>query len=564
MDAAFKRTKFYQTLKHWRYLVGDAEYRLRDLKPRADFHQFCHRDGGLGFRENLLPKKRKPKTALIVRNITLPYAKVEALVMKAFQMAGFETVAFGRRGFDFLRYDWLAGNKTGFDLHDFGTEGDAEWVDDQSARLRSLREWLALEYQGVRVGRFVIASTLRSLKVGQLDFANSYIQARLREILESSVLHTRAAVRLLQAVKPDCALFMDRGYCGTGEICDQAISQGIDTLTWNLGYKSNRLVFKRYNLGNRADHPLALSAESWRRLCSMPWKSEYGHQIRQELFQCYQAQDWMGFVGTQFDKKILSQDMTRNTLGLSSDRKVALIFPHILWDGSFFFGEDLFDDYTEWLVETIRAAVANPRLQWVVKLHPAHVVKTKQGNHPEKPAELKVIEQVFGTLPAHLKLVYPDTEISTYSLLEIADYTITVRGTVGIEAALFGIPVVTAGTGRYAGRGFTLDSSTRQEYLHKLATLARYSRLSAEQVKLAERFAYGTLFCRPLNLSSASLEYERDGLATPRLTVKCQTRQEWLRAPDMRQLAAWFADGKTEDMLVLPSEIGAVDGVEHG
>jgi capsule polysaccharide export protein KpsC/LpsZ len=179
----------------------------------------------------------------------------------------------------------------------------------------------------------------------------------------------------------------------------------------------------------------------------MPWKSEYGHQIRQELFQCYQAQDWMGFVGTQFDKKILSQDMTRNTLGLSSDRKVALIFPHILWDGSFFFGEDLFDDYTEWLVETIRAAVANPRLQWVVKLHPAHVVKTKQGNYPEKPAELKVIEQVFGTLPAHLKLVYPDTEISTYSLLEIADYTITVRGTVGIEAALFGIPVVTAGYG---------------------------------------------------------------------------------------------------------------------
>jgi hypothetical protein len=32
----------------------------------------------------------------------------------------------------------------------------------------------------------------------------------------------------------------------------------------------------------------------------------------------------------------------------------------------------------------------------------------------------------------------------------------------------------------------------------------------------------------------------------------------------MRQIAAWFADGKTEDMLVLPSEIGAVDGVEHG
>ena len=152
-----------------------------------------------------------------------------------------------------------------------------------------------------------------------------------------------------------------------------------------------------------------------------------------------------------------------------------------------------------------------------------------------------------------MKLVYPDTEISTYSLFEIADYAVTVRGTVGIESALFGIPVVTAGTGRYAGRGFTLDSSTREEYLQKLATLETYPRLSSEQVELAERFAYGTLFCRPLTLSSASLEYERDAVATPKVTVHCQTREEWLRSSDIRPLADWLADGKAEDMLVLPS-----------
>ena len=293
----------------------------------------------------------------------------------------------------------------------------------------------------------------------------------------------------------------------------------------------------------------------------MPWKREYGEKVRRELFQCYQTQDWFSVVGTQFDKKILSQEMTRKKLGLSFDRKVALIFPHILWDGSFFFGEDLFDDYTHWLVETLRAACANSRLQWVVKLHPSHLVKAKQANNPDKPAELKVIEQVFDNLPDHLKLVYPDTEISTYSLFEIADYAVTVRGTVGIESALFGIPVVTAGTGRYAGRGFTLDSSTREEYLQKLATLEAYPRLSTEQVELAERFAYGTLFCRPLTLSSASLEYERDAVATPKVTVHCQTREEWLRSSDMRPLADWFADGKTEDMFLLPSEIvGGYDG----
>jgi hypothetical protein len=554
MNAAHKRTRLYQTLKHWRDLLCDPEYRVRDRMDRADFHQFCDQAGGLGLRQTLL-RRGRAKTALVVRNITLPYARIEAFVMKALQMAGFETVVFGRRGYNFLRYDWLAGNKTGFDLGDFVTQGDPEWVNHQVDRLGGLHDWLALEYHGMRVGRFVIASALRGLKVGQLDFSDPSIQAQLRSSLDYSVRHALTAIRLLRRVKPDCALFMDRGYSSTGEICDLTINRGIDTLTWNLGYKRDRLVFKRYHSGNRGEHPLTPSTESWRRLCAIPWKPEYGRQIRQDLFQCYEAQDWMGFAGTQFDKQILSKRSTRQKLGLSSDRKVAVIFPHILWDGSFFFGEDLFDDYTQWLVETLRTASANPRLQWVVKLHPAHLVKAKQNNDAGRPSELDVIEHAIGNLPGHLKLIYPDTDISTYSLFEIADYVVTVRGTVGIESALFGTPVVTAGTGRYDRRGFTLDSSTREEYLQKLAALETFPRLSPKQIELAERYAYAVFLCRPLRLSSASLEYERDGKATPKFTVKCQTREQWVTAPDVRQLADWFADGKTEDMLVLPSEM---------
>jgi hypothetical protein len=277
-----------------------------------------------------------------------------------------------------------------------------------------------------------------------------------------------------------------------------------------------------------------------------------GEQVRTELRHCYQSQDWFSMVGTQFDKTIHSQASTRNKLGLPNDRKVAVIFPHILWDGSFFSGNDLFEDYTEWLIETVRAACSNPRLQWVVKLHPAHVVKAKQGNDSGKPSELAVIERSIGALPPHVTLIHPHTDLSTYSLFEIADYVITVRGTVGIEAALFGIPPVTAGTGRYDRRGFSLDSSSREEYLNKLGNLETYPRLSATQVQAAERYAYGVFFARPLALTSVSLEYERDGKATPKFTVRCQSREEWMDAPDLRALSGWIAEGKTEDLLALP------------
>jgi hypothetical protein len=345
---------------------------------------------------------------------------------------------------------------------------------------------------------------------------------------------------------------MDRGYSGQGEVFDLAVNAGIDTITWHLGYKSNCLVVKRYHAGNERQHPLSPSADSWSRISAVPWDRDYGQRIREELFQCYQNQDWFSVVGTQFDKKILSQQLTRQKLGLSPDRKVAVIFPHILWDGSFFWGEDIFNDYTDWFIETIRAASANSRLDWVVKLHPAHLVKARQNRDDGRPSELEVIDRLFGALPPHVKLVFPDTDLSTYSLFEVADYTVTVRGTVGIESALFGVPVVTAGTGRYDRRGFTLDSSTREEYLEKLASLQEYPRLNAEQVETAERYAYGVFFGRPLALSCASLEYERDATATPKVKVFCQTREQWLASPDMRRLAGWIADGKAEDMLAWP------------
>ena len=94
--------------------------------------------------------------------------------------------------------------------------------------------------------------------MGQLNFTDLSVQVPLWKILESSIGIAEGA-RLLQEIKPDLVLVMDRGYSGYGEVFDVALNQGIDTVTWNIGYKSNRLVVKRYHRGNERDHPLSPS-----------------------------------------------------------------------------------------------------------------------------------------------------------------------------------------------------------------------------------------------------------------------------------------------------------------
>ena len=66
----------------------------------------------------------------------------------------------------------------------------------------------------------------------------------------------------------------------------------------------------------------------------------------------------------------------------------------------------------------------------------------------------RALRRHFGNLPGHVKLMRADTGINTFSLFDVADYGLTVRGTIGMELPCFGIPVVTAGTGRYSGPWF--------------------------------------------------------------------------------------------------------------
>jgi hypothetical protein len=509
----------------------------------------------MGLKAQVSPEGKRKKALYV--HITKPYGKVEMVVVKALQAAGFDCIPLGWRG-EFRRYDELVGTGPAYMFSDFDVAGDPDWVNRQAPRLVSSSEWLGLTYRGVHVGRFALASAMRELCVGELDFQAPEVQAKLVAHLNASVSRVIAAARLLDEIKPDCLLTMDRGYSGAGEIFDLALLRGLDAITWHFGYKSDRLALKRYTLRNERDHPLSPSTETWNQMRSLAWDRSYGDAVRQELFDCYKSEDWFSVVGTQFNKRILSREATQRELGLSPDKKVAVIFPHILWDGSFFYGDDLFRDYTEWLVEAVKAACANDRVQWLVKLHPAHVVKAVREDRDGRPAELAVIEHAIGTLPPHVKLIQPEAPISTFSLFEIADYVLTVRGTVGIEAALFGIPVITAGTGRYDSRGFTIDSTTREEYRARLATLETLPPLTPQQIELAERYAYNVFLCRPLRLSCASLGFGRDPKATMKLTVHCQTPEQWLESPDISSLAKWFIDGRTEDFTgtpVVPDEI---------
>ena len=328
-------------------------------------------------------------------------------------------------------------------------------------RCPDLQSLVRLEVDGFRIGRNVQSLVLRQFRVGRLDDADPRHRDAAVKTLARSLATKQFMQRLLAERRPDIAVFVERGYTPSGEVFDGCLLGGVDTIQWCGAPQSDCLIYRRYGLDTRGEHPLALSDPMWRRLNAMPWSAQEDQAVADRIAANYKSGAWYNRQQLQDGKAILAADEVRRTLGLDPSRRTAVVFSHILYDATFFYGDNLFDDYEQWLVETVRAAIANPRLNWIVKVHPVNVWRARMDGAEPVQLEAQTLDRHFGALPDHVKLMPADTPINTFSLFDVADYGLTVRGTIGMELPCFGIPVVTAGTGRYSGRGFTIEPTTR-------------------------------------------------------------------------------------------------------
>ena len=75
--------------------------------------------------------------------------------------------------------------------------------------------------------------------------------------------------------------------------------------------------------------------------------------------------------------------------------------------------------------------------------------------------------------------------------MNLCDYGLTVRGTVGIELAALGKTVITAGTGRYEKANITINPKSIDEYENVILNLQNIKGKFSKE--LAIKLAYYTL-----------------------------------------------------------------------
>lgn len=414
----------------------------------------------------------------------------------------------------------------------------------------AMGELLDLTYRRVDVGRIALSNLLYRRKFSKLDLTDHATTGELVEELRQIARRVRAAEALVEREHPALAMVLEKGLSPSAEIFGVCVARGVDVVQYSGSQNLNDFVLRRFTFATRHQHPFSLSPDSWAAAQAMTWSPEHEAAVLRLFEHSYRTGAWFKRKYLHKDKRIEDTAATRAHLRLNPHKKTAVIFSHVLWDATFFYGRGLFDDYETWLIETVRAACRNPDVNWVVKLHPDLVWKLKYEGFTGELRDLVAMRAAVGELPPHVIIVPPDTPLSTYSFFAIADFCVTVRGTVGIEMACHGVPVITAGTGRYSGLGFTIDSATAAEYLDRLANLDRQPPMDTARTTLARRFAHALFERRPWPMRSFDVLHETmDEIGHPlvqNVVPRVESAETFAGAADVRAFRAWLLSGAAD------------------
>jgi len=470
-------------------------------------------------------------------------AKLEALLAKALQAHGGRVTVYvfrsSRRSVELFRA--LGVDELAFYEDVAPPRGDAAAEAERIvAGCTTVHDYKELTYRGARVGRQALSTVVRARHDAAVDVESDQLRREITAAVAVGIEGVHASERLLDGIRPDVLLMVERGYAGLGALSDVALERDVPVVQFGSAHRDDAFFLKRYTRRNRDLQQRSLDEQTWSELLAEGWSDEKDDELRAEL-DARETGKWFLARRVRHARRRRDPAELRRELGLD-DRKVAVLFSHVLWDASMFFGRDLYPDQAAWFVETVRLAAADDRVQWLVKLHPALFWKLRAEGVETEPAEVALLRERIGELPPHVKLLDPAADVANTDLFQLLDAGVTIRGTVGIELPQLGVPVLTAGTSDYAGRGFTVDAETIEDYERNVRGIAELERLSPEQVELAKLYAYGVFCRRPWRFSSFRIEYlpPSDERGVPHLVhLEVADEQQLRAAEDLRAFADW-------------------------
>lgn len=394
------------------------------------------------------------------------------------------------------------------------------------AELSSVDDCARFVARGLALGQIVRTSVAWFLSRGSLTEDPAVLRT-YRSFLVSGLVLTEAFERVLDEVRPDRLLVLNGRFFAEGIITALASRRGLGWTAYERGFRPDTII----TTPGAPACDLVIPGDGARRALARPLTAAEDGELEGYLSERRRGE---GTFDKLWTTRVENPERIRRQLGLADARPLVVMFPNILWDSAVV-GMDLgFASMGDWVIAGIRWARAHPELYLVVRLHPAEVKLT---NHPTLERMTDHIRREIPTLPANVRIVPPESPISSYSLINAARVGLVYTSTVGLEMAARGIPVVVGAGTHYRGLGFTTDPVTPDEYwaaVDGLLNSAVPGEADQRVRSLARRYAYAFFF----KFHRVMGEVHEEGHSRPRVLVKSVSHLDAGRDASLDQIVA--------------------------
>ena len=288
----------------------------------------------------------------------------------------------------------------------------------------------------------------------------------------------QAATAILDDFRPDVVVMVNGLFAPERVIRELALARGMRVPTYEIAPRANALVFDQCEPA-----PMYATGAAWERVRGRPLTAGQQAAIEGLLSDRIRG---IGAHESHFQRAKHDEVAVREALDLPSSGRVISLFTNIGWDSAALQRDVGFDSMLDWIEHAVRSAAAARDVTLVVRIHPAEM---RWGNREDATA---IVTERLGGVPGNIRFVPAARDLDSYALLRLSDLVLTYASTVGMEAAVQGIPVAVAGDVHYRGRGFTLDVNVPAEL--DSAITEGVPPMAPHQVEAALRYAFTFFF----------------------------------------------------------------------
>ena len=330
---------------------------------------------------------------------------------------------------------------------------------------------------GVNLGRQVMSSLCRYFLQSRVEVEAEPEIAR--GFLFTALVSIEAARKIHETHAPKLLISSHGIYASWGVFCDYFRMTGTPFVTWGFQYKSNAFLFSH----NQSYHQDVISETS------AAWQGQSLDPVRRSELLEYITRKGSASHSDNINYYASAKPLDaplRQTLGIAAETKVFGMFPNLGWDAQISFKPKFFATMNDWLVETVAWFAERPGLSLIIRAHPAEIRVGFETR--EKAAD--ILSAAFKTLPPNVHLISPGSSTSSYDVLEEVDGCLVFGSKFGLEAAVQGKPVLTAGEAYFSGKGISFDPVSKADYFDLLGRMAQGLQPRPEMIEAALAFGY--------------------------------------------------------------------------